>query len=105
MKMKAFFLLLSLLTTSCFASAQSEFCNTRNIAFAEGEQLYFKVWYNMGRIWVGAGEANFTVGTEHLNGKKMYHITGDGKTMKNYEWFYKVRDRYESWVDPNTMQP
>ena len=105
MKMKAFFLIVTLLAAAGAASAQSEFCNTRNTAFAEGEQLYFKVWYNMGRIWVGAGEANFNVATENMSGKKVYHITGDGKTMKNYEWFYKVRDRYESWVDASTMQP
>ena len=104
MKMKAF-LILVLLTATITVQAQNEFCNSRNTAFAEGEQLYFKVWYNMGRIWVGAGEANFTVSAEQAGGKKMYHITGDGKTLKSYEWFYKVRDRYESWVDAATMMP
>jgi hypothetical protein len=105
MKLKACFLIISLLTAGATASSQSEFCNTRNAAFNEGEQLYFKVWYNMGRIWVGAGEVRFNIASDNLNGRKMYHIIADGKTLKSYEWFYKVRDRYESWVDPTTMQP
>src|SRR5688500_970455 len=87
------------------AQAQNEFCNTRNTAFSEGEKLYFKVWYNMGRIWVGAGALTFGVNGGTLGGRKVYHIIGDGKTLKSYEWFYKVRDRYESWVDATTMQP
>lgn len=102
---RSFFLTVCFLISCFFVSAQNEFCNTRNVAFNEGEHLYFKVWYNAGRIWIGAGEAHFNVTLEQLNGKKVYHIVGDGKTLKSYEWFYKVRDKYESWVDASTMQP
>lgn len=106
MKYKTFFLLVAFVATASVVSGQSsEFCNTRNTAFAEGEQLHFKVWYNVGRVWVGAGEADFSVVTENMGSKKTYHITGDGKTLKSYDFFYKVRDRYESWVDATTMQP
>jgi len=105
MKYKALLFLIACTISTGISSAQNEFCNARNVAFAEGEQLYFKVWYNMGRIWVGAGEARFSVAAENVGGKKMYHITGDGSTLKSYEWFYKVRDRYESWVDATSMQP
>jgi hypothetical protein len=103
--MKKFLFLVFSSILSISASAQSEFCNSRNTAFADGEELYFKVWYNAGRIWIGAGEANFSVSMDQLNGKKVYHIVADGKTLKSYEWFYKVRDKYESWIDASTMQP
>lgn len=85
--------------------AQTDFCNARNQAYQEGEQLYFKVWYNLGLMWIGAGEANFSVSSDLLNGKKMYHIVGEGRTLSSYDMFYKVRDRYETWVDATTMQP
>jgi hypothetical protein len=85
--------------------AQTDFCNTRNTAFAEGEELYYKVWYNMGPIWVGAGEARLNVSAEQLNNKRTYHVVADGTTLKSYDRFYKVRDRYESWIDAGTMQP
>lgn len=102
---KLLFLALHLAAGFFSASAQSEFCNTRNTAFADGEHLYFKVWYNAGRIWIGAGEANFDVNMETMNGKRAFHVVADGKTLRSYEWFYKVRDRYETWIDASNMHP
>src|SRR5690606_6311878 len=76
-----------------------------NTSFKDGERLSFKVYYNMGRIWIGAGVADFTVNAEQMNNRKVFHITGDGKTLKSYEWVYKVRDRYETYIDAETMLP
>lgn len=99
-------LVFSLLIGSAVCSfGQNDFCGIKNISFQDKENLYFKVFYNMGRIWVGAGEATFNVSAETLNGHKVYHVTGDGKTLKSYEWFYKVRDRYETFIDAETMLP
>lgn len=98
-------LVLLLLLPLVPAGAQTQFCGLTNTSFKEGEKLSFKVYYNMGRVWVGAGEASFTTTLEQLNGKKVYHVVGDGKTLKSYEWFYKVRDRYESFIDVQTMLP
>lgn len=104
--MKSTLIALSILFTALSCRAQqNEFCGLRNNSFIEGEHLYFKVYYNMGRIWVGAGEANFNVKGEDMGGRRVYHITGDGVTMKSYDWVYKVRDRYESYIDVATMLP
>lgn len=35
----------------------------------------------------------------------MYHVTGDGKTNPSYDWIYRVRDRYETFIDTATLQP
>jgi len=67
--------------------------------------MTFKVYYNMGRVWVGAGEAVFTTKLEKLSGKDVYHVTGDGKTYSSYDWFFKVRDRYETFIDTATLLP
>ncbi|MBN9482913.1 MAG: DUF3108 domain-containing protein [Bacteroidetes bacterium] len=102
-KSSVLFTLLLLINT--VAHAQNDFCGIKNTSFKDGEKLIFKVYYNMGSIWVGAGYASFSTSLETLNNKKVYHITGDGKTMKSYEWFYKVRDRYETFLDAETMLP
>lgn len=104
---KKLLLMLSLAITSIYytAEAQSEFCNIRNTSFKDGEQLMFKVYYNMGRIWMHAGNAEFNVVSEMLNNKKVYHITGTGKTQKSYELFYRVNDKYESFLDEETLLP
>lgn len=105
MTAKQFLLIVLATLLSAGTSAQNDFCNTRNSAFQAGEHVYFKVWYNMSMIWVGAGEANFNVNSTNLNGRSVYHVTAEGKTLKSYEWFYKVRDVYESWLDAQTMHP
>jgi hypothetical protein len=96
---------LSLIIFALSASAQNDFCGIKNTSFSEGERLNFKVYYNMSFIWVSAGDATFNIYGEMFNGHKTYHIVGDGKTVKSYEWFYKVTDRYESYLDENTLLP
>mgnify|MGYP003576547061 CR=1 FL=1 len=102
---KQLLLLLLVLAIAKYGKAQDDFCGLNNTAFKSGERIYFKAYYNMGRLWVGAGEAVFIVKEEKLNGRMAYHVIGDGKTLKSYEWFYKVRDRYETWIDVETMLP
>jgi len=94
-----------LLVIHATASAQVDFCGIKNSSFREGEKLTFTVFYNMGFIWINAGEANFTTELENSNGKKVFHITGDGKTNKSYEWVYKVDDRYETYIEADNMLP
>lgn len=90
---------------ACAADAQNDFCGIKNTSFKEGEKLTFKVYYNMLNIWVGAGTAVFTTDLETLNGRNVYHIKGDGRTFKSYEWFFTVRDVYETYIDAETMLP
>ena len=85
--------------------AQNDFCSARNTSFKDGEKLTFRVFYNMGFVWINAGNVHFNTSLEDMNGKKVYHITGAGKTAKSYEWVYKVRDKYETFIDKETMLP
>lgn len=54
---------------------------------------------------MAAGEATFTSSLERLNGKPVYHIVGEGKTYNFYDNFFKVRDRYETYIDTASLQP
>lgn len=82
-----------------------DFCNSRNTAYQASEQLTFTVYYAVAGIYVNAGAAIFTNNLERLNGKPVYHITGDGKTNPSYDWIYTVRDKYESYIDTSNMLP
>jgi Protein of unknown function (DUF3108) len=86
-------------------SAGDEFCGIRNTAFQTGENTVFKVYYTVAGVFIAAGEANFTMALEKLNNKPVYHITGDGKTYSFYDKFFKVRDKYESFIDTTTLLP
>jgi len=56
-------------------------------------------------LYINAGTANFTVTTERLNNKPVYHLVGTGVTNSKYDFIFKVRDRYESYIDTMTLQP
>ncbi len=102
---KGLLLLFTIALCANSATTQSDFCGIKNTSFKEGEKLVFKVYYNMASLWVGAGYATFNTKLEEFNNRKVYHIIGDGKTMKSYDWFFKVRDRYETYIDAETLLP
>jgi hypothetical protein len=88
------------------ASAQnSGFCGLKNSAFSPGEKLTYRVYYNVSFMYVGAGEVTFTTSLENLNGVPVYHVKGEGHTYHSYDWIFKVRDRYETYIDTASMLP
>lgn len=56
-------------------------------------------------MYVNAGTANFKTTEETWNGANVYHTVGTGWTNSKYDWIFKVRDRYESYYDRQTMLP
>ncbi len=102
------FLLLLVVTGVSFtpspSSPASDFCGIRNSAFKDGELITMKVFYKLGG-YVSAGEATFSTNIERYNGKTVYHFIGEGKSYPFFDNFFKVRDRYESYVDTNTLLP
>jgi len=87
------------------APQQDNFCGIRNIAFKVEEEVSFTVYYAVAGIYVNAGTATFTSKLETINNRPVYHVTGEGKTNSSYDWIYKVRDKYETYIDTATFQP
>lgn len=102
---RRFFLVLIAGSLVFSVNAQGDFCGTVNKCIQAGEKLNFKVFYNLSAIWVAAGEANFTTRQETLNGRSVFHITGDGQTYRSYDWIFRVRDKYETFLDTETLLP
>lgn len=82
-----------------------ELCGARNNTTQNGEQISYIVYYTVAGIYVNAGNATFTNAVERLNGKPVFHITATGVTNTSYDWIFKVRDKYESYIDTASMQP
>lgn len=97
-------LLFCLVFLRCTAFSQTS-CVTKNTAFSSGEELHYQVVYNWGMIWVESAYASFKVKSAKLNGKECYHFTGAGSTYPKYDWFYKVRDVFETYVDSESFRP
>jgi hypothetical protein len=73
--------------------------------FNSNEELYYDVVYNWGFVWVDAGKVEFKVRKEFEEGKQVYHFSGAGTSLKKYDWFYKVRDYYDSWAETEDLKP
>jgi hypothetical protein len=87
------------------SAPQDNFCGIRNVSFNVEEEVVFTVYYAVAGIYLNAGTATVTSKLETINNRPVYHITGEGKTNPSYDWIYKVRDRYETYIDTATMQP
>lgn len=79
-----------------------------NNAFIRGEWLRYKVYYDA--ILTGkviAGEAELEVKDENklIANRSTYHIVGLGLTKGTFNLFYKVVDRYESYIDEEALVP
>lgn len=82
-----------------------DFCGITNTAFQSGEWVKMHVYYNTLGAYIGAGEATFSASLERFSGKPVYHLVGEGKTFPFFDNFFKVRDRYESYIDTASMLP
>ncbi|MCU0395751.1 MAG: DUF3108 domain-containing protein [Chitinophagaceae bacterium] len=102
---KLWLYILTFLTIGISLANPPSACLVRNRSFQHGELVKFHVYYTLAGLWVHAGNVSFSVKQEMLNNKPVYHIVGDGSTLSSYDWIYRVRDRYESYLDTLTLLP
>ncbi len=94
--------LLSFIALANYSVAQ---CDERNGAFKSGEEVKYAAYYNWNFIWMQAGEVTFTVTSDYYQAQPVYSLKAIGSTFKTYDYFYSVRDTFESIVDTLTIQP
>lgn len=80
-------------------------CTVRNKSFQAGEKCDYQIYYNWGALWMSAGEATFSCELTKLNNIDAFHFIGTGATYPKYDWFFMVRDRYESYADTTKLKP
>lgn len=110
---KALFILTLIITSShSFANetgnlpegeTPDNFVSANNTSFKPGEKLTYRLSYGI----LDAGEAVLTVDktTKKVRGRELWKVRGTGRTISAFEWFYKVNDVYESYVDVQGMFP
>ena len=75
----------------------------KNAAFKVGEVLSYRLHYG----FIDAGVAIIEVLPEvkDFGGHKVYHIVGNGYSKGTFNWFFKVKDRYETYIDKDALVP
>ena len=79
------------------------FSPKKNKAFKTGELLTYRLHY--GAIDAGIATLEITNEEREFGGRPTYHVVGIGKSIGAFDWFFKVRDRYESYIDREALLP
>lgn len=74
---------------------------TNHQAYQGGERLVFSLNYGI----VTGGKCFLTVEDAVVNNTKVHHVVGKGETVGFADVLYKIRDRYESYIDVKTNEP
>jgi hypothetical protein len=74
-----------------------------NNAFGFKEKLEYRVHYGV----INAATVSMEVGAAIVdkNDRKCYNIKAEGKTLKSFDWAYKVRDNFETFLDQDALAP
>ena len=72
-------------------------------AFKKGEFLRYDVTYG----YFSAATATLEIAdfSKRINGRNTFHVVGKGKSAGALNWFFKVEDRYETYIDEQAILP
>ena len=73
--------------------------------FGVGEYVKYDAYYNWKFIWLSAGTAEFHVADTLFEGIPSFHFKSGGRSHSNYDWFFKVRERFESIAQKVDLAP
>jgi hypothetical protein len=101
--MKRFFLIVLLFVSSFTFSFGQDIFKIGEPVFNAGEHLTYRLKYG---FFTGAtADLRVEETNKKFDGHSAYHIVADGRTAGAFDVFYKVRNRYETYVDKTTLLP
>ena len=105
---KYIFLLFFMFLVYSVSSQEFEYRKVENNTFDVGEKLKFKVYYHSfltGKVNAGTATLEVKKSNRRFNKRETFRIVGIGKSNAAFDIFFKVRDRFESYVDKEALIP
>jgi len=96
------YIMLFVFSTTIMFTQKKEFREIENNAFDVGEKLTFSI--NYGPITAGIAEMAIP-SMKKISGRESYYITFKVNTLPGFDTFYKVRDRYVTYLDKEGLFP
>src|SRR5581483_6891337 len=83
--------------------AQDTLRTVKNTAFQKGEELNYRIHYG----FLDAATATIKIENEdkNINGRNAMHVVGTGESKGAFSLFFKVHDRYETYIDEKSLCP
>jgi len=104
-KLKSIISIIVLIILTLQLSSQNSSCYLENKAFDENEKLKYIVSYNWGFIWFDIGALLFKNHSVSIDKTEALQVSAAGKTYPTWDWFYKVRDYYQTWFYKDLVKP
>jgi len=72
-------------------------------AFTYGENLKYRVHFG----WINAATIDIKVDDTPvlISDRPTFHITAKGRTNSSFDWMYRVRDHFETYLDTQSVAP
>ena len=88
---------------SALSVRAQELASKKEPVFKAGEELKYRFRYG----FITAAEATLRVTESDVkfNNKPVFQLTAEGRTAGSFNVFYKVRNRYDSYIDKNDLVP
>lgn len=80
-------------------------CYRTNNTYSSGEELSYTISYNWFVVFSEVGQVTMSIEDDKLFGHDAYHFVGAGKSYSWWDHFFKVRDRYETWIRKDNLRP
>jgi hypothetical protein len=90
-----------------FSSSQS-LKPAKNEAFIRGEKLKYRAYYDSyvtGKVTAGTATLEVSKEVIQIEGRNVYQILGEGHSKGAFNWFFKVDDHFESYIDEEYLVP
>jgi hypothetical protein len=87
---------------------QNQWRQINNEAFKSGEKLEYKFYYDAwltGKVTAGTGVMEVKETEKKFNERMVYHIDTEGQSKGMFNWFFKVHDEFDSFMDKDFIAP
>ncbi len=107
-KLNIAFLWIFLFSQFIVVAQEFKYRTVENDAFIAGEKLKFRVYYEAmftGKVDAGTATVEVKNSGRKFKDREVFQIVGVGKSSKAFDFFFPVRDRFESYVDKLALVP
>ncbi|MGG7036908.1 MAG: DUF3108 domain-containing protein [Flavobacterium sp.] len=91
--------------TLCFVFIFGAFSTANSQTIKAGEKLVFAGSYNMSGLMTQIAQVTMSTETVSTSKNNYLHLSCELTTYSKWDSFFKIRDLYESYVNPSNLKP
>ena len=94
--------IIGLLIVTCLFQVAAQ---AQNLPFKDGEKLVFTASYKMSGFLTDLAQVIMETSQVKTSSNTLFHFKCNANTFRKYDFFFKIRDVYESYVSKSSLLP